>query len=60
MVLTIKKRFGYYKRFEQDIWGLCFSDFRRENKVNLFFFNLHLYGEDFRLNKARRYVIELT
>jgi len=59
MVLTIKKRFGYYKRFEQDIWGLCFSDFRRDNKVNEFFYELNLQRADSKLNRVRRYVYRI-
>jgi ribosomal protein S4 len=59
MVLTIKKKFGFYKCFEQDIWGLSFSDFYRSNKVNEFFFKLHLSREEFRLNKVRRYVYRI-
>lgn len=59
MVLTIKQRFGSYKRFEQDIWGLCFSDFRRDNKVNQFFYELYLSKEDYRLNKVRRFVYRI-
>jgi len=59
MVLTIKKRFGFYKRFEQDIWGLSFSDFELENKINRFFFEIFLFRQEFKLNRVRRYVYRI-
>ena len=59
MVLTIKRRFGIYKRFEQDIWGLSFSDFILENKINNFFFEVYLLQQEFKLNKVRRYVYRI-
>jgi len=58
-VLTLKKRFGIYKRFEQDIWGLSFSDFQLENKINNFFFELYLLKQEFKLNRVRRYVYRI-
>lgn len=30
MVLTIKHKFTIYRRFEQDIWGYCYTDDRCE------------------------------
>jgi len=59
MVLTIKRRFGIYKRFEQDIWGLSFSDFQLENKINNFFFELYLLKQEFKLDRVRRYVYRI-
>ncbi len=26
MIIYIKQRYYYYRRFEHDIWGLCFLD----------------------------------
>lgn len=28
MILTIKHKFNIYRRFEQDIWGMCYTDTR--------------------------------
>lgn len=30
MILTIKHKFNIYRRFEQDIWGMCYTDTRRK------------------------------
>lgn len=30
MILTIKHKFNIYRRFEQDIWGICYTDVRYE------------------------------
>lgn len=30
MVLTIKHKLTIYKRFQQDIWGYCYSDLNCE------------------------------
>jgi len=38
---------------------LCFSDFRRDNKVNEFFYDLYLNKAESRLNKVRRYVYRI-
>jgi ribosomal protein S4 len=39
MVIFIKHRFCYYRRFEHDIWGLCLLDLKSSNKdKNNFFF----------------------
>lgn len=59
MVLTIKRRFGIYKRFEKDIWGLSFSNFSKTDKLTNFFFKLYLNKEDSRYNKIRRYIYRI-
>ena len=59
MVLTIKRRFGLYKRFEKDIWGLSFSNFDKNSDLTKFFFRLYLNKEDFRHNKIRRYIYRI-
>ena len=59
MVLTIKRRFGIYKRFEKDIWGLSFSNFNATNKVTQFFSKLYLEKQEYSQRKRRRYVYRI-
>lgn len=35
MTLLVRHKFAYYRRFELDIWGVCFND-ARAKKINLF------------------------
>jgi hypothetical protein len=32
MVIFVKHRFCYYRRFEHDIWGLCLLDLKSSNE----------------------------
>ena len=56
MVLTIKHRFGIYRRFERDIWGISFCKMDVNNKLTDFFFGLYLNKAGFKHGKVRRYV----
>lgn len=35
MILTIKHKFNIYRRFEQDIWGMCYTDTRIKQLKNV-------------------------
>ena len=56
MVLAIKHKFGIYRRFEKDIWGISFCKMDLDSKLTDFFFNLYLNKMGFKHNKIRRYV----
>lgn len=74
MILTIKHKFNIYRRFEQDIWGICYTDTRvkqlkivtqledvKKIKSPYFRFFYKLYYEKkkrWELNK-RRYIYRL-
>lgn len=36
MILTKKHGFGIYRRFQQDLWGVCFTDLFSSKLINLF------------------------
>lgn len=59
MVLTIKRRFGIYKRFEKDIWGLSFSTLNLNTRLTYFFFQLYLDRQIFRKRKIRRFIYRI-
>lgn len=60
MVLTIKCRFGIYRRFEKDIWGLVFSNNNNKTTdIAKFFFKLYLDKQDARYTKIRRYIYRI-
>jgi len=56
MVLTIKHRFAYYRRFEKDIWGLSLTNLDMDDKLTDFFFELDLDKKDFKYDKVKRFV----
>ena len=42
MLIIIKHRYYYYRRFQYDIWGLCFLDLRAAEDLKLKdFFNFY-------------------
>ena len=59
MVLTIKRRFAYYRRFEKDIWGLSFCNFNLKAKITKFFYKLHLEKEEYKQRLVRRYIYRI-
>ena len=71
MILTIKHKFSIYRRFEQDIWGICFTDTRVDDykevnsledirsKYLKFFFKLFYEKQKSREINQRRYIYRL-
>jgi len=75
MVLTIKNRLSYYKRYEMDIWGVMrthntnyifrkhkempFLPFGKINNIIIFFYNIYLKKKQNIIKKYRRYIYRL-
>lgn len=74
MILTIKHKFGIYRRFELDIWGLCYTDTRAKaakkgidpDRIKYFkspylkfFYKLYDAKQKFRELNKRRYIYRL-
>lgn len=60
MVLTIKHKFGIYRRFQLDIWGLFISTINMyKSKLTKFFYNIFRKREEYRLSRKRRYIYRI-
>lgn len=71
MILTIKHKFSIYRKFEQDIWGICFTDVRVKDYSSAkslrdirspylrFFYKLYYEKRKSREVDQRRYVYRL-
>lgn len=65
MILLIKKRGDYYRRFKLDIWGMCFLDERNSVKLYkyswtlLFFLKIFKKKLEWRWRKRGRYIYRI-
>ena len=65
MILYVKHKYFYYKRFEYDIWGLSYIDTRIKYPECIkswlfrFFFKLYSIRDDKKFYKLRRYIYRI-
>jgi ribosomal protein S4 len=65
MILLIKHKCRFYRRFELDIWGLSYIDIKATNKNFMkswylrFFFKIYLEKIERRWKKRRRYIYRI-
>lgn len=67
MILIIKKKNRFYRKYQKDLWGICFTDYRaielnkkfKKSWILRFFFKIYKKKIEKKWKKMRRYIYRI-